>query len=108
MEMQVIRGSNIHRLCQAVGSNRRKVNIRISTHYSLSPSAGRWDGGSKLDEFYFQGVQSVGLDRRALAPVTRITLDLDHAIVVAGTFCGKPAIPYIYCTQEYHDKYLKS
>lgn len=110
MEMQIIRGSNLQKIAHAVGSSRRKVNVRICKEGEKSTNIGGWDGGSRIEDYYFTGLDCVRAQQNepfGMNNAPKVVLDAEHALVSGGTFCGKPAMPYIYCTQEYFEKYLK-
>lgn len=96
-------GTDLANIVKLVGSKKRKAILARPTE-QVALSGTYWDGGSRSDYFLvdlrtmqarpLQHVSPVQFGGPRQDPV--VNLEPHHAVVEAGTFCGKPATPTVY------------
>lgn len=116
--IQVKAGTKIAAILKDVGCRKRKALVSIVNPGLYDTAPGWWDGGSQEEQCILRvypgyGKMASGINVEDAPQITnpfqfspaqgypQVSIDDGQALLTVGTFCGKPRIPHIKCTQAY-------
>ena len=125
--LQVKADTNVARMLKLVGCRKRKMFVSIVEPGERETSPGWWDGGSREEQvrvelWHRESPTNFLHDRLMVHSAPQITnpfafnrdegypkvkVDDEQALLSVGTFCGKPRIPHLLCTQAFWERLSK-
>jgi len=121
--VQVKSGTNIAKMLRLASSRKRKMLVSIVQSGERETSPGWWDGGSQDQQmrvvYDAHSFRPASLEVHHAPQITnpfafnrdegypKVMIHDGQALLTVGTFCGKPRIPHLLCTQEFWDELSK-
>ena len=110
--IQVKTGTKLSQVLKFAGTRKRKVFVSIVEPGLYETAPGWWDGGSQEKQVCVEVLcGSINVlsahqitnpfEFRRAEGFPTVKVDDDQALLTVGTFCGKPRVPHIKCTQAY-------
>ena len=114
--VQVKSGTNIAKMLRLASSRKRKMFVSIVEPGERETSPGWWDGGSREEQMRVEYDSHNNLMVHHAPQITNpfafkrdegfptVEINDRQGLLSVGTFCGKPRIPHLLCTEEFYYK----
>tara|TARA_Y100000114_G_scaffold74197_1_gene68031 strand:- start:922 stop:1311 length:390 start_codon:yes stop_codon:yes gene_type:complete len=115
-EVQVKAGTQHAKMLKLVDSRKRKMLVSFVSPGMRETAPGWWDGGSREEQMRVEYDSHNNLMVHHAPQITNpfafkrdegfptVEINDRQGLLSVGTFCGKPRIPHLLCTEEFYYK----